>query len=369
MGFYGLYLKYKTMSKGLFGRVSAAALERSLRSDIQNPADLAALLSPLAESRLEWMAQRSHEITARYFGRTIQLYTPLYLSNYCDNECVYCGFNAGNDIERKALTPGEVEREARYIAAKGLRHILLLTGGSRRMSPPGYIKECVGVLTGIFSSIAIEIYPLTDGEYAELVSGGVDGLTIYQELYNETIYKEMHPKGPKGDYLFRLDAPERGARNGMRSVNIGVLLGLGDWRREAFFLGLHARYLQDRFPDVEIGISVPRLRPQTGNFRPPYEVSDRNVVQLITALRIFMPRIGITISTREDPRFREDLLPLGVTRMSAGSTTKVGGHTIDPGPDSGSSQFELLDHRNAEEVRAMLEKRGYQPVFKDWMRI
>ena len=365
-----MYLKYRDLTiEGLFGRVSDASLERAIDGDSQDPAVLKTLLSPWAESCLERMAERSHDITMRHFGKTIQLYAPLYLSNYCDNQCLYCGFNAKNDIERKKLTLDEVVKEAEHIAATGIRHILILTGESRAHTPLSYIRDCVKALTGYFDSIAVEIYPLAGHEYAELVAEGVDGLTLYQELYDEELYKKMHPAGPKSDYRSRLDAPERGAKSGMRSVSIGVLLGLADWRREAFFMGLHARYLQNKFPDVDIGISVPRIRPQVSDFKPAFGVSDMNIVQLITAMRIFFPRASISVSTREYPAFRENLIPLGVTRMSAGSVTSVGGYAIGEQRASQTEQFEIMDHRSVKEVCSMLEKRGYQPVFKDWVRV
>ena len=330
--------------------------------------NLSALLSPAAEELLEEMAKASHELTLKYFGRTIQLYTPLYLSSHCDNSCLYCGFNVNNKIGRRMLTLGEVEKEAEFISSTGLKTILILTGESRQMTPVSYIKDCVKILKKYFSSISIEVYPLTEDEYSELIKEGVDGLTIYQEVYDKDIYNKVHAKGPKSDYQFRLDAPERGARAGMRNINIGVLLGLNDWRKEILSLGLHAKSLQDKFPDVDIGVSVPRIRPQVGDFRPACDVSDKNMAQIIIALRIFLPRLNIAISTRERPELRENLIPLGITRMSAGSTTKVGGHTIKA-EDEHSAQFEISDSRSVNDIKAMLEKKGYQPVFKDWMRI
>ena len=316
------------------------------------------------------MARRAHELTLRYFGRTIQLYTPLYLSNYCDNRCVYCGFNADNAISRKLLSAEDLEREASLISATGLKHILVLTGESRQMSPVSYIKECIEILRKYFTSISIEIYALTENEYAELVGAGVDGLTIYQEVYDENIYAEMHPIGPKSDYRFRLDAPERGARAGIRVVNVGVLFGLDDWRKETFLMGLHAKYLQDKFPDVEVGASIPRLQPHAGSFISTHVVTDADIVQAILALRIFLPRLSLTISTRESARFRENILPLGITRMSAGSSTCVGGHTAEAiGPGERVPQFEISDMRDVAGIKEMLKNRGYQPVMKDWVSV
>ena len=384
MGFYELFNQYKTLDldKKLW-ESSAQNIQSSLNCDNLKIEHLIALLSYEAENYLEDMAQKAHEITLRYFGKTIQLYTPMYLSNYCDNQCLYCGFNLQNKIERKKLEPCEVEKEADFISGTGLKHILILTGESKAQSPVSYIKDCIKILKKYFASISIEIYPLTENEYAEIVSSGVDGLTIYQETYDEIIYKEMHRAGPKSDYEFRLGAPERGAKSGMRNVNIGALLGLCNWRKDVFSMGLHAKYLQDTFADTEIGISIPRIRPEVSGFKAGFTISDTNIVQIILALRIFLPRLGISVSTRESPEFRDNLLPLGITRMSAGSTTRVGGHTIrnegrrtkDIGHKekaeerANPAQFEISDTRNVEEIKLMLENKGYQPVLKDWMQI
>jgi len=226
-----------------------------------------------------------------------------------------------------------------------------------------YMAECVQVLKRTFTSISIEVYPLAVEEYAALAAVGVDGMTLYQEVYDQDIYAELHPKGPKRDYHFRLDAPERACRAGLRAVNIGALLGLADWRKEAFFSGLHADYLQRAFPDVEISVSPPRMRPHVGGFPPKVIVSDRNLVQYILAFRLFMPRGGITVSTRENAALRDHLVRLGVTKMSAGVSTAVGGRATgqeEPG------QFEISDERGVAEMATMLYGQGYQPVFKDW---
>jgi 2-iminoacetate synthase len=261
----------------------------------------------------------------------------------------------------------EVEKEAAFISSTGLKHILILTGESQEMTPLSYIEDCLSILKKYFSSLAIEIYPLTQDGYIELVSAGVDSLTIYQETYDEKIYDAVHVAGKKKNYKFRLDAPERGAVSGMRSVNIGILLGLAPWRQDAFFMGLHAKYLQDKFPDAEISISLPRLRPHAGNFKVLHTVTDRNIVQIISAIRLFLPRCGITISTREKAEFRENIIPLGITRMSAGSTTAVGGHTLDK--VTHQAQFRISDERNVDEIKEAIERKGYQPVLKDWLQL
>ncbi|BBB92811.1 MAG TPA: 2-iminoacetate synthase ThiH [Methylomusa anaerophila] len=324
--------------------------------------DYLALLSPAAEHQLEAMAQRAHRETVQNFGKTILLYTPLYLANYCVNHCVYCGFQTANKIARKKLSLEEVTLEAKQIAATGLKHILLLTGESRIHSSVSYIKDCVEILKQYFTSISIEIYPLEKDEYAELIAAGVDGLTIYQEVYDQEIYLDLHKAGPKRDFRYRLDCPERACQAGIRTVNIGALLGLNNWRQEAFITGIHADYLRRKYLDVEVSMSPPRMRPHTGGFKPRVIVSDKNLVQYLLAFRLFLPRCGITLSTRESAYLRDKLLPLGVTKMSAGSSTAVGGHS----PNKTTGQFEIADERSVEEMTDMLYAQGYQPVFKDW---
>lgn len=361
MGFYDIYKKYQDLTLKAF---SENEVEKAIQRDSTDPFDLLAMLSPASEAYIEEMAQKAHRLTLRNFGKTIQLYTPLYLSNYCDNSCAYCGFKHDNRLKRRTLTVEEAMKEAGLISETGLKHILLLTGGSKKEASLSYIKENVRALKKEFTSIAVEIYALSFEEYKDLIDEGVDGLTIYQEVYDEEIYAEMHETGPKSDHMFRLDAPERALEAGMRCVNIGALLGLNDWRSEAFFVGLHAKYLQDKFPESEISISVPRIRPQVSGFEANCRVTDRDIVHIITAMRIFLPRVGITVSTRENAELRDNLLPLGVTRMSAGSTTAVGGRTLD---DAGESQFAISDERDVESVKTMLRSKGYQPVLQDWL--
>ena len=371
MSYYDIYLKYKGLTfEKLFNNILSQDVETAIEDERQSESQLLALLSPIAENYLEDMAQKAHNLTLRHFGKTIQLYTPMYLSNYCENECVYCGFNSKNTFARKKLSLEEVEKEAAFISSSGLKHILVLTGDSREQSPPDYIKKCIGILRNHFSSISLEIYVLTEEEYAMMVAEGVDGLSIYQETYDEALYDTVHVAGPKKDYLFRLDAPERAAKGGIRSVNVGVLLGLcDDWRKDVFLMGLHAYYLQDKFPDVEIGVSLPRLRPCEGGFSIPAGVSDKEFAQTIMALRIFLPRLAIALSTRENSALREALLPLGITCMSAGSSTRVGGHTARSQKEMNVGQFEISDKRGIDEIKAMVSRKGYQPVLKDWMYI
>lgn len=347
---------------GFFSRVTDDDVRKIIYRDRLSWRDYLALLSPLAGGHLEEMARRAHRLTVQHFGKVIFLYTPMYLANHCVNSCLYCGFRAQNQLERRKLTPDEVDREAAVIAATGLRHILVLTGESRRESPVSYIRECVEVLKRHFTSISIEIYPLEVEEYAELISAGVDGMTIYQEVYDREVYAELHPAGPKRNYRFRLEAPERACRAGIRTINVGALLGLNHWRSEAFFSGLHAGWLQDSFPGAEVSISPPRMRPQLGGFPPREQVTDRDLVQYILAYRLYMPRGGITVSTREPAEMRDRLVRLGVTRMSAGSCTEVGGRM----EHKSAGQFEISDRRSVVEMSGMIYSQGYQPVYKDW---
>ncbi|AGL00414.1 2-iminoacetate synthase ThiH [Desulfoscipio gibsoniae] len=367
MSFYEEYKKFSDNDfSAFFNELEDQDIRRIIGKSRLTELDYLALLSPRAEKYLEEMAQKAHHLTLQHFGRTILLYTPLYLANYCVNSCVYCGFQVHNKLDRKKLSLTEVEAEAQIIAGTGLKHILILTGESRKHSSVSYIKDCTEVLKKYFTSIGIEVYPLTEQEYADLIQAGVDSLTMFQEAYNEQVYLDMHPAGPKRDYQFRLNAPERACKAGMRSVNLGALLGLHDWRTEAFFTGLHVNYLQNNYPDVEVSISPPRMRPHLGGFNPPVDVSDKNLVQYILAFRLFMPRGGITISTRENPQLREHLIKLGATKMSAGSCTAVGGRT-DAAKSTG--QFDISDERDVATMTRVIYSHGYQPVFKDWQTI
>jgi 2-iminoacetate synthase len=370
MSFLDIIVKYERFDfKEAFSSITIEQARSALCKDVLNDDDFLTLLSPAACYCLEEMAQKAHEITLRNFGKTIQLYTPLYLSNFCDNHCLYCGYNINVKIPRRKLTLHEVEQAAKRISDTGLRHILLLTGGSEKMSPVSYIKDCVGVLKKYFSGISIEIYPLSEDEYKQLIEAGVDALTIYQETYDRDIYDLVHPHGPKKDYLFRLNAPERALRGDIRAVNIGALLGLNDFRIDGFFTGLHAQYLQNSFPFAEISVSVPRIRQVISGYVPSFDITDKNIVQLILAERIFLPRAGITLSTRESPCFRDNMLKLGVTKVSAQSATSVEGWLSDENIDKKLEQFSISDKRTVVDIRKLIKDKGYQPVFKDWMHI
>ena len=337
---------------------------RALEAERPDEQDFLALLSPAASPYLEAMAQRAQGETLRHFGRAVQLFTPLYLANYCTNHCLYCGFCATNQIKRTILQTKEIVREGEAIAASGLRHVLLLTGDAPKVSSVDYIAQAASLLRPYFAGIGVEIYSLTIEEYTQLVEAGVDSLTLFQESYDEALYASVHPKGPKKDFAFRLDSQHRAALAGMHSVNVGALIGLGEWRREMALLGLHAHWLQSRHPGLEVGISVPRMCPHEGSFNPKYPASERDLAQIIAALRIFLPTAGITLSTRERAYVRDNMLPLGVTRLSAGVSTAVGGHAATQA--SASNQFDIADPRSVQQVATALRARGYQPVFKHW---
>jgi 2-iminoacetate synthase len=350
-----------------FDQVDDAAIERSLAKAKPGVMDFLTLLSPRATVHLEAMAHRAHQLTVQYFGRTIQMFIPLYISNHCNNGCAYCGFNHKNPILRRKLSLTEIEAEAKAIARTGMQHVLFLTGEAHHITPMDYLVDAARLLKRYFASVAVEVYPLAVEEYRQLQEAGVDGMTMFQETYNQAVYKRVHLAGKKMDYHWRLNAPERAAQGGMRVVNLGALLGLAEPRSEIFFTGLHARYLENKYLDTEVAISLPRFNEAEGDFQPDYLVDDKTFVQFMTALRIFLPRAGITISTRESAAFRDRILPLGVTRFSAGSSTGVGGYTeikVEQTP-----QFEITDNRSVDEVAEAIVAHGYQPVYKDWDQI
>ncbi|MCK4945365.1 MAG: 2-iminoacetate synthase ThiH [Alphaproteobacteria bacterium] len=347
-------------------RVRKEDVERVLLKETLNEFDFLTLLSPSAVEYLEPLAQKAHKSTLAHFGRVISLYTPLYISNYCENECLYCGFRHSNPMQRRKLPVRKVKMEAEEIASSGIRNVLLLTGESRIVSSVSYIKECIQTLNQHFASVSIEIYPLEKDEYASLIEYGVDGIAVYQETYDKNLYSTMHIDGPKSDYLFRLDTPQRAAEARMRQVNIGALLGLGEFQKDVFFTGLHGHWLQNNYPEIELGVSFPRIQPQAGDFVCEHPLTDQELVQSIVATRLFLPHAGITISTRENSALRRNLIGLGVTRMSAGSRTQVGGYSLAAAEEG---QFEIADKSSVYEVREMIEQRGYQPVCKDWQAI
>lgn len=322
-----------------------------------------ALLSPKASNLLENMAQKANSITEQYFGKEIHIYAPLYISNICDNECTYCGFKHSNPIKRSHLTFEEIEKEAAFISKTlGIHSIILLTGESS-INSIEYLKKSIQILKKYFSTVIIEVQPLSQEEYEVLYSAGLDGVTVYQECYHKETYSKYHLEGNKTDYNYRLGTPERAALANLRAINIGTLFGLGTPIEEAFLAGIHLKYLTNNFLGSQFSISLPRIKEAYRNIKLENIVKDRDFVQFLLAYRLAFPMAGINISTRESQSFRDNLLPLGVTKYSAGSVTKVGGYSLS---NTSEPQFETDDHRSVEEIVSMLKTKGYQPIFKDW---
>jgi len=326
---------------------------------------LAALISPAAENYLEQMAQLTHQLTIQRFGRTIKLYAPLYLSNYCTNSCRYCGFNKDNKFQHTRLTVTHAMQEAKVIASEGFRDILLVSGEDRQFITVDYLVELAKKLRSKFSSISIEIYQMTTEQYAQLFDAGIEGVTIYQETYNRQAYHYYHPTGPKSDYDDRLNAPDRIAAAGMREVGLGALLGLTNWRGETLALAEHANYLIKRYWQSHISFSFPRLRPAFEVIDSQFQnlLSDKNLVQMILAFRLCFADAGLVLSTRERAQLRDHLIKLGITKLSAGSKTNPGGYS---GSNEAIEQFEIDDNRTPAQVAAMIKQAGFEPVWKDW---
>ena len=338
-------------------------VEAALSARVVDLERFLALISPAAAAYLEDMARVAHEVTRERFGRVIQMYAPLYVSNECTNACVYCGFNRRNRIRRTTLTLEEAEAEADILWRQGFRSVLLVSGEAPRAVPLEYFEELAHRLHPRFASISVEIYPLDTAGYARLVEAGVDGLTIYQETYDPDVYARVHPAGRKADYSWRLETPARGAAAGMRRVGIGALLGLGPWRKEAVALALHALWLQKIYWQTQVCVSFPRLRNAPGGYQPPHPVSDPELVQLACALRLLLPDAGLVLSTRERPAFRDGLARICITHMSAGSRTEPGGYGR---PEGAGKQFFVEDTRPPGEVARRLLDLGVEPVWKDW---
>lgn len=343
-------------------------VEAALSKQVLDFKDYAALLSPAASNYLEAMARRAERETKRQFGNTIALFTPIYIANYCENECVYCGFNCRNKIHRAKLTMDEIEHEYEAIAKTGLKEILILTGESRSMSGIEYIGEAVERAKKYFSLIGLEIYPVEVDEYRYLHEKGADYVTVFQETYNTETYKQVHRRGQKRIFSYRIDAQERAVLGGMRGVGFGALLGIDDWRHDAFSVGVHATLIQRKYPHAEIAVSVPRLRPYINNAENnPKDVHEKELLQVMLAYRIFMPFASMTISTRERADFRDHAVGLCATKISAGVSVGIGGHSEEE--EKGDEQFEISDPRSVDEVVASLRARGLQPSFNDYIRV
>jgi 2-iminoacetate synthase len=351
-----------------YRRYNAIDVKNVLNKETLGAEDLAVLLSPSAEPLLEKMARRAKIETAKHFGNTVCMFTPLYIANYCENYCVYCGFNCSNKIRRGKLSIDEIESEYKTISETGLREILLLTGESKSASPVEYIAEAVSLAKKFFSTIGVEVYPMNSDEYAVLRKAGADFVSVYQETYNTVKYEEVHLRGPKRVFPYRFNSQERALMGGMRGVAFGSLLGLSDFRKDAYAAGLHAFFIQKKYPWAEISYSLPRLRPYINNAdNNPNDVHETQLLQVMLAYRIFMPYAGITISTRERAGFRDNVAGLAATKISAGVKVGIGGHGDNE--QKGDEQFEISDPRSVEEVRKALIDKGLQPVFTDYVRV
>jgi 2-iminoacetate synthase len=369
---------------------SVASVRQALTSPIAELEYFGLLISPAAGEMLEELGRRAQKLTQQRFGKVIRLFAPLYLSNECINNCKYCGFSRDNSILRVTLSLGEVRREAEALVAQGFRNILLVSGEHPKFVSNGYMSQCIAALHELVPSVSLEIGPMETADYRPLVQAGAEGLVVYQESYDREVYETVHTVGPKRDFHWRLETPERAYAAGFRRLGIGALYGLADWRLEALSLAAHAAYLLRRCWRASLTISLPRLRPCAGEFQPLTQLGDRELVQLVCAFRLSFPDVGLVLSTREAPALRDGLMNLGITLMSAGSHTEPGGYTgagkhklhhttrgrivelgasewADAGAEArATEQFHIADPRPPDEVADRIRRLGYEPVWKDW---
>ena len=341
----------------------AVDVELALSKSKRDLEDFKALISPAAAPYLEPMAQMSHRLTQKRFGKTVQLYAPMYLSNECQNICNYCGFSLDNKLRRKTLSPIEIMQEAEYLKKQGFEHVLLVTGEASKTVGVEYLQKAIRLLRPHFANISIEVQPLEQEEYKILADEGLYAVLVYQETYHKENYKLYHLKGRKSNFDYRLDTPDRLGNAGIHKIGLGVLIGLEDWRTDNFFTALHVGYLERHFWQTRYSISFPRLRPATGLIEPKVVISDKELVQLICAWRLLNEEIELSISTRENEVFRNHIIKIGATAMSAGSKTNPGGYSVEP---ESLEQFEIDDSRTVGAVKQMIEHSGYQAIWKDW---
>lgn len=364
MSFYEVIKKYPyEYVSDLIYNADENNIKNAIYKEKLSEKDLAYLLSPKAEKYIEEMAEMAHNITLQRFGKTIRIYAPIYLSNFCINKCIYCGFNCSNNIKRIALSIDEIEKEAEIVASTGIKNVILVTGDNMKKFSFDMLLQSVKLCAKYFPAVSVEVPSLTFNQYQSLYNAGADGLTMFQETYIESLYPSFHPSGPKSDYLYRLDTPERAASAGMRFIGLGALLGLTDYRIDTFYMCLHAKYLSKKYWKSLISSSFPRIRHSAGEYKPAYYVSDKNLLQLIFAYRIFLHDAGINISTREPATLRDKLIYLGATIMSAGSKTEPGGYSI---AQENATQFSIEDNRTVEEFCSKVKELGFDPVLKDW---
>lgn len=344
-------------------KFGAKDVKNALNSTHLSIENLKALLSSAAEDFIEEIAFKSVQMKQKYFGNSISLFTPLYLSNYCNSKCVYCGFQKGNKIARAKLDESEIHEEMKAIAKSGLQEILMLTGEGREFASAEYIAKACKIAREYFKVVGVEIYPMNEDEYRILHENGCDYVTIFQETYNPLKYSKIHLGGEKRIFPYRFNGQERALRAGMRGVAFAALLGIDDFRKDALATALHAYFLQQNYPHAEISISVPRLRPIINNAKiHPKDVSEKRLLQVLCAYRLFLPYAGITISSRERIGFRDEVIKLGATKMSAGVSVGIGEHK---GEKKGDEQFEISDDRSVEEILTMLKRSNLQAVMSD----
>ncbi len=352
--------------KPLYENISTQDVKAALAHEERSLRDLAVLLSPHARPYLEAMAQEAQRLTRWHFGRTINLYAPIYISNVCAADCLYCGFavHSGCRQERVTLNAEAIENECKALSAMGYEHVLLLTGEAPKASSPAYIAEAVSIARKHFASVSIEVYSMEEADYAEMCRRGLEGMTLYMETYHRPTYEKVHPRGIKKDYVYRLDTMDRAGCAGVRKLTISALLGLYDWRMDVLWTALHGRHLQKEYWRSALSLSFPRLHHTPERFHVEHCVSDAELVQIMLALRLFFPEAGFNISTRECATFRDHLIPLGITAMSAGSSTRPGGYATRG--EETLEQFETEDQRSPEEVVRAIRQAGYDPVWKDF---
>ena len=347
---------------------TAKDVKEALAAETCSVDNFKALLSPAALPFLEEIAQKAQKETRKHFGNSVAIFTPLYIANYCENYCVYCGFNCHNKIKRAQLNAEEIEKEMQAIAETGLEEVLILTGESPNKSSVEYIGEACKIAKKYFKLIGLEVYPMDSKDYAYLHECGADFVTVFQETYNSDKYKTLHLGGRKRIFPYRLNAQERAIMGGMRGVGFAALLGLDDFRKDALATGMHAYLLQKKYPHTEIAFSCPRLRPIINNDKiNPKDVHEPQLLQIICAYRIFMPFASITISTRECERFRDNIIQIAATKISAGVNVGIGGHSQEE--EKGDEQFEISDGRSVDEIYHMIEDNGMQPVMTDYIYV
>jgi 2-iminoacetate synthase len=353
---------WDNVQQSIYAKTEQDVLQ-ALSKNKRNLEDFKALISPAAAPFLEQMAQLSHQITQKRFGKTIQMYVPMYLSNECQNVCTYCGFSVDNKLRRVTLSDEQILEEIKVVKSHGYDHILLVTGEATKTVGMDYFRRVLPIIRPHFANISMEVQPLDQHEYEELRALGVHTILVYQETYHEENYKFHHPKGKKSNFEYRIDTPDRLGKAEIYKMGLGVLLGLEDWRTDSFFCAMHLSYLEKKYWKTKYSVSFPRLRPYTGNLEPKVNITDKELVQLICAYRIFNEDVELSMSTRESEVFRNHIVKLGITSISAGSKTDPGGYASDL---EALEQFEISDERSPGEIAEMIRNQGYEAVWKDW---